>query len=266
MIEPMTIRLTRFIVAMSILALSAKCPAESDRNHRELGAYHGKRSRRADQTHEQKGAASATLISYGAIVTNLLVPDKDGKLGDVVLGFDSVQEYEQAGPFLGCIPGRFANRLATGMFTLDGVNYARSRSTPAQTRCMADSRDTPSASWEVRHRHDAGRTGSVRNPFTLVDWDGTEGFTGTVKVTVYYTLTQDNTLKIQYYATTDKATPINLTHHSYFNLRGDPSTDVLGYVAKSYADKYLPVDATRIPSRCGRRRLRERRSISAKPS
>ncbi|HEX4053720.1 MAG TPA: aldose epimerase family protein [Tepidisphaeraceae bacterium] len=188
--------------------------------------------------------ASARIINYGAIVTNLFVPDKNGKMGDVVLGFDNVKQYEEIGPFMGCIAGRYANRIANGTFTIDGINYAVTLN--QGTNCLHGGfKGLAKRMWQG----DMGITPdgpTVR--LTILDPGGTEGFPGNLKVTVYYTLTNNNWLKVQYYATTDAPTPINLTHHSYFNLSGNASGDVLGYVAKLYATHYLPVDAELIPT------------------
>jgi aldose 1-epimerase len=189
--------------------------------------------------------SSVKLINYGAIVTNLFVPDKNGKLSDVVLGFDNVRQYEETPAFLGCIAGRYANRIARGTFVLDGARYYTTVNAGLNS-LHGGFKGIAKRVWD----YDAGMAGdgpTVR--FTLLDPDGTEGFPGNVKITVLYTLTQDNTLKIQYYATTDKATPINLTHHSYFNLRGDGGrSDVLSYVARLHSDSYLPVDSTLAPT------------------
>jgi aldose 1-epimerase len=191
-----------------------------------------------------RNGASVRIIDYGAIVTNLFVPDKNGVMGDVVLGFDDVKQYEEVGPFIGCIAGRYANRIANGMFTIDGTTYAVTLNQGmnclhggfkglAKRMWIGDMGVTPDGP-------------TVR--FTIRDPDGEEGFPGNVNVTVLYTLTNNNALKVQYYATTDKATPINLTHHSYFNLSGKSSGDVLGYVAKINAPHYLPVDDGLIPT------------------
>jgi aldose 1-epimerase len=188
--------------------------------------------------------SSARLINFGAIVTNLFVPDKNGKLGDVVLGFDSAKQYANAGPFMGCIAGRYANRIANGTFTIDGMHYAVTVNAGLNT-LHGGFKGYAKRIWD----YDTGMAAdgpTVR--FTLLDADGEEGFPGNVKVTVLYTLTQNDWLKVQYYATTDKPTPINLTHHSYFNLTDGGKSDVLGYVAKIYADRYLEVDSALIPT------------------
>jgi len=188
--------------------------------------------------------SSARIIDYGAIVTNLFVPGKTGKMEDVVLGFDSAKRYQEVGPYIGCIAGRYANRIGNGMFTIDGHQYDVTLN--QGMNCLHGGfKGLAKRMWTG----DAGMTPdgpTVR--FTILDHDGDEGFPGNLKVTVLYTLTNDNMLKVQYYATTDKATPINLTHHSYFNLSGKDSGEVLGYVARIYADHYLSVDDSLIPT------------------
>jgi aldose 1-epimerase len=188
--------------------------------------------------------ASVRLIDYGAIVTNLFIPGKNGNMDDVVLGFDDVKQYQESAPYMGCIAGRFANRIANGMFTIDGTTYAVTLNL-GMNSLHGGFKGLAKRMWEA----DTGVSPdgpTVR--FKIVDPNGEEGFPGTVNVTVLYTLTNDNTLKVQYYATSDKPTPINLTHHSYFNLRGNGRGDVLGYVAKIFAPHYLPVDSTLIPT------------------
>jgi len=188
--------------------------------------------------------ASCRVIDFGAIVTNLVVPDKNGKMGDIVLGFDTPREYQEAGPFIGCVPGRYANRIANGLFTLDGTQYALTMNQGVNT-LHGGFKGFAKRMWTG----DAGMTTdgpTVR--LTLLDPDGTEGFPGNLKATVLYTLTNTNWLKVQYFATTDKPTPINLTQHSYFNLGGDGKYDVLGNVAQINAARYLPFDDTLIPT------------------
>jgi aldose 1-epimerase len=188
--------------------------------------------------------ASAQFISYGAIMTHLFVPDKNGKMGDVVLGMDTPKQYAEVGPYMGCIVGRYANRIAKGLFSLDGKDYAIPVNA-GMNSLHGGFKGFAKRVWDFDTGVDPDGP-TVR--FTLLDPDGTEGFPGNVKVTVLYTLTQGNSIKIQYYATTDKPTPINLTQHSYFNLRDAGKSDVLDYVAKLYADHYLQVDSSLIPT------------------
>ncbi|MBC8141631.1 MAG: galactose mutarotase [Armatimonadetes bacterium] len=186
---------------------------------------------------------TAKIATYGAILTELHVPDKIGAIGDVVLGFDTVGEYVKNSPYFGATVGRVANRIAKGRFTLDGKEYTLAVNNDVnhlhggvkgwdKKIWTAEARDTP-----------AGASVTLR----LVSPDGEEGYPGTVQASVTYTVLRDsNTLRIEYEATTDKATPINLTNHSYFNLKGDG--DVYVHEATLNADSYTPTDATQIPT------------------
>jgi aldose 1-epimerase len=186
----------------------------------------------------------ASFINYGAICTNLFVPDKDGKLGDVVLGYDTVREYELSIPSMCCVVGRFANRIGNASFTIDDHRYAVTAN--QGLNCLHGGlKGLGKRLWNG----DMGMSPdgpSVR--FTILDPDGAEGFPGNLNVTVIYTLTNDDTLKMQFLATTDKATPVNFSQHAYFNLDGEQKNDVLGYVVQFNADGYLPVDSGLVPT------------------
>lgn len=188
--------------------------------------------------------AVARLITYGATVTHLFLPDRNGKLGDVVLGFDNLKQYEQQSPFFGCIVGRYANRIAKGQFKLDGVRYVLPVNNGAN-HLHGGVRGLDKRVWKAEGVMTADGP-TVR--MSIVDPDGAEGYPGTVNITVIYSLTGDNALKIQYFATADKPTPINLSHHSYFNLRDGGVTDVMGHVMTIHADHYTPVDSGAIPT------------------
>ncbi len=187
--------------------------------------------------------STLTAMEFGATVTSLTVPDKNGKSGDIVLGYDTLKEYELSVPSMGCIVGRFANRIAGGTFTLDGATYYLPQNNGMNT-LHGGFKGLNKRVW----KGDAGMTGdgpTVR--FTLLDPDGAEGFPGNVHFTILYTLTNDDIFKVQFFATTDKATPINLSQHSYYNLSGGKG-DVLNYITKVYASHYLPVDAGLVPT------------------
>jgi aldose 1-epimerase len=191
-----------------------------------------------------KQGASARLIDYGATLTDLFMPDRDGKMGDVVLGYDDAKHYSLSGPTMGPIVGRYSNRIGGGAFTIDGINYFVTLN--QGMNCLHGGfRGLSKRMWTgecvVTPEGPAVR-------FSIVDHDGEEGFPGNLNVSVIYTLTNDNRLRVQYYATTDKPTPLNLSQHSFFNLRGSGDTDVLGYITKIYAPNYLPVDQTLIPT------------------
>src|ERR1039457_4112306 len=176
--------------------------------------------------------ATAKVITYGATLTELWVPDRSGKLGDVVLGFDNLQGYLGKEPFLGATVGRIANRIAKGKFKLDGKEYSLEINDPPNN-LHSGSKDLSRVVWKAEPVHE--RDGAAVR-FTIDSPDGDEGFPGNLQVTVLYRLTNNNELQLEYTAKTDKATPINLTNHSYFNLNGDK--DALGEVLQLNADQY----------------------------
>ena len=182
------------------------------------------------------------LISYGATVTELHVPDRHGKLGDVVLGFDNLAQYEKESPYFGCIAGRVAFRISEGRFTLDGKSY-RLTLNDGPHHLHGGIKGLSRVVWEAEPlRHDDAPAVKLtyRSP------DGDQGYPGNLAVTVVYTLTGGNELKIDYTATTDQPTPVNLTHHSYFNLAGAASGDVLEHVLQIDADRYSMADEATI--------------------
>jgi len=188
--------------------------------------------------------SSLRAIDFGATLTGLSVPDKAGKIGDIVLGYDTLKEYEISGPSMGGIVGRFANRISGGSFKIDGVGYYLPQNQGLNT-LHGGYKGINKRLW----KGDVGVTPdgpAVR--FTLLDPDGAEGFPGNVHFTAIYTLTNDDVFKCQFFATTDKPTPINLSQHAYYNLSGAGKGDVLNYLVKIYASKYLPVDAGLVPT------------------
>lgn len=181
-------------------------------------------------------------ITYGGIITEVLVPDRDGALGDVVLGFDNLAQYERENPYFGCITGRVANRIANGRFTLDGQTYEVAvNNGPNHLHGGIKGFDKVVWDAEVVERAD-GEALRLR----YVSKDGEEGYPGTLAVAVTYVLTTDGALRIEYEATTDRATPVNLTNHSYFNLAG--SGDVLDHILTLHARYYAEPDDTLIPT------------------
>jgi aldose 1-epimerase len=184
----------------------------------------------------------ARVLTYGAIITELHVPDRAGRLGDIVLGFDNLGQYLTQNPHFGCVVGRVANRIAKGRFILDGRTYAL----PVNKgpNCLhGGPRGFDKAVWK------AVESGGPDGPaivFSHVSPDGDQGFPGAVSVRMTYTLSESNELRIDYHATTDRTTPINLTNHSYFNLAC--AGDVLGQVIQLNARRYTPTDADMIPT------------------
>ena len=190
-----------------------------------------------------KGAV-AKVITLGGIVTELHVPDRDGKLGDVVLGCDDLKTYLAGHPHFGCITGRFANRIAGAKFTLDGQEYTLLANN-GRNAIHGGKKGLDKYVWKAAPVETADGAG-VR--LTHTSPDGDEGYPGNLRVTVTYTLTDKNALRIDYEATTDKATPVNLTNHSYFNLAGHNGGDILGHELSLFADRYTPSDKELIPT------------------
>jgi aldose 1-epimerase len=182
------------------------------------------------------------ITEYGCIIVSLNVPDRDGKLGDVVLGYDDVQDYFDMNPFFGSIVGRYANRIADGKFSLDSQTYQLATNN-GKNHLHGGLKGFDKVLWQGKILSDQN------NPaieLRYLSKDGEENYPGNLQVVVTYTLTEENALKIEYRATTDKKTIINLSNHSYFNLRG--SGDILGHQLMINADYFTPVDTTLIPT------------------
>jgi aldose 1-epimerase len=184
------------------------------------------------------------ITNYGGIVTSILVPGKKGETADVVLGFDSLDGYLGEHPYFGAIVGRYGNRIAKGKFTLDGNAYTLAVNN-GNHHLHGGSKGFDKVVWQAEEIKEDNRVGIK---LRYLSKDGEEGYPGNLSVTVIYSLTETNELKIDYEAETDKATPINLTHHSYFNLEGAGSGNVLGHMLTIYANRYTPVDDELIPA------------------
>jgi aldose 1-epimerase len=184
----------------------------------------------------------AKLISYGAMLTELHVPDRSGKLGDVVLGFDNLEGYLKGHPFFGCTTGRYANRIAKGKFTLDGKEYSLATNN-GPNHLHGGVKGLDKVVWQAVEKTTPDSKSVV---FFYKSPDGEEGYPGNLDIKVAYTLNNKNELRIDYEATSDKPTPINLTNHSYFNLACEG--DILGHELMLVADKYTPTDDTLIPT------------------
>jgi len=181
-------------------------------------------------------------MTYGAIIVSLKVPDRAGKLNDIVLGYDSLAGYVKSSPYFGAVVGRYGNRIAKGMFTLDGKTYTLAVNN-GPNALHGGLKGFDKVVWSA----DTMRTPEgVGIRFRYVSKDGEEGYPGTLTTTVTYTLTDENEVHIAYEATTDKATPVNLTQHTYFNLAGHG--DILAHVLTLQADRFAAVDSTLIPT------------------
>lgn len=181
----------------------------------------------------------ARVMTWGATLVEMQVPDRDGKLAEVTLGFDTLDGYLRPNPFFGCIAGRYANRIAKGRFTLDGKEYALARN-GGPNHIHGGARGFDKRNWQAEP---AGEN-AVR--FTYVSTDGEEGYPGQLTTRVTYTLGADNALRLDYEAVTDKPTVFNLTNHAYWNLAG--SGDVLAHELRLSAARYTVPDTTLIPT------------------
>src|SRR5260221_1445041 len=186
--------------------------------------------------------AEARICNYGGIVVSLKVPDRKGQLGDVVLGYDDLAGYLKETPYFGALIGRYGNRIAKGKFTLNGKQYSLATNN-GPNALHGGIKGFDKVVWQARpFRGPLGQALELR----YLSKDGEEGYPGNLSVTATYTLTEQNGLQLEYAATTDKDTVLNLTQHSYFHLAGQG--DVLGHVVMIPADRFTPVDATLIPT------------------
>ena len=191
-----------------------------------------------------KNGMTVKVLNYGGIVTHILVPDKNGELTDVALGYDSLSSYLEATPYFGALVGRYGNRIAGGKFELDGVTYNLALNN-GPNHLHGGIKGFDKVVWEADDFLEADRTGIV---LTYESRDMEEGYPGNLAVKVTYTLTGNNELLIDYEAQTDKATIVNLTHHSYFNLKGHGNGDILDQQMEIFADQFVPVDKDLIPT------------------
>ena len=193
--------------------------------------------------HNTRGA-EAKITNYGAIVTSLKVPDRNGKFDDIVLGFNDFDSYLKNDPYFGAIVGRYGNRIAKGRFTLNGVEYKLATNN-GENHLHGGIKGFDKVVWTA---HEMKSPAGPAVVLTYLSKDGEEGYPGNLNVRVVYTLTNNNELKIDYTATTDKDTVANLTHHSYFNLAGEGNGDILNHLVTINATRFVPTDAGSIPT------------------
>ncbi len=192
-------------------------------------------------TFRNKKGTEVRITNYGGLITHWIVADKNGQFGDVVLGYDSLAGYLKASPFFGALVGRYGNRIAKAKFTLDGKTYTLAANNgPNSLHGGLVGFDKVVWKAEIIEGENALK-------LTHTSKDGDEGFPGTLSAEVIYRLTDDNALEIEYSATTDKPTVVNLTNHTYFNFTGG-TRDVLGHQVTLNADRFIPVDETLIPT------------------
>jgi aldose 1-epimerase len=190
-----------------------------------------------------KNGMRFSAIPLGATITELMVPDKTGKLVDVVLGFDSVEDYETKSPYFGAVVGRYGNRIRSGVFEMDGQKYELEKNN-GLNHLHGGIKGFDKVVWSASAAQRGEDKGVI---FTYISIDGEGGYPGNLTIWVTYILTQDNILEVSYRAVTDKPTIINPTQHTYFNLSGDFSKDILDHELTINAEYYIPVDSTLIP-------------------
>lgn len=181
------------------------------------------------------------ITNYGGTVTSIVVPDNQGELENVVLGFDNLDDYLSGHPFFGSLIGRYANRIAGGVFELDGQQYTLATNN-GENHLHGGEQGFDKVLWDAQINSDSSLE------LTYLSEDGEEGYPGNLQARVTYSLSEENELVIDYEANADQATPVNLTNHSYFNLSGNTSTDILDHILFIDADRYTPVDEGLIPT------------------
>jgi aldose 1-epimerase len=182
-------------------------------------------------------------MNYGGIIVSIRVPDRKGQFADIVLGHETLDGYVPNPPYIGAVVGRYANRIANGTFALDGKTYTLPKNDGPNTLHGGVDKTFNKMVWDGEALK--GKTGVA---FTYLSKDGDDGFPGNMKVKVTYTLTDTNELVIDYEATTDKTTVVNLSQHSYFNLAGEGTSDILNHEVMINADRFTPVDKNLIPT------------------
>ena len=195
-------------------------------------------------TLKNSNGMTVKVTNYGAIITSIVVPDRDGKMADVVLGYDRLEDYINAvdKPYFGAVVGRYGNRIAKGKFTLDGKTYSLATNNGPNS-LHGGIIGFDKVVWDADYKQ---KENTITLSYTAKD--GEEGYPGNLNLSVTYTLSDDNELTIDYLAKTDKATPINVTQHSYFNLKGEGHGTILDHELMLNASHYTPVDETLIPT------------------
>lgn len=192
-------------------------------------------------TLKNEGGIEAKITNYGGIIVSLMTPDSEGNMGNIVLGFDSLDSYLDEHPYFGALIGRYGNRIENGRFELNGEEYTLSVN-DGNHHLHGGRQGFDKVLWDSEIMKD----GSLKLEY--VSENGEEGYPGRLTVTATYNLTDDNRLRLEFEATTDQTTPVNLTAHSYFNLTADPSNTILDHELKLHADHYTPATESLIPT------------------
>ena len=193
---------------------------------------------------KNKKGMEISIITYGGIITSWTAPDKTGNYQDIVFGYNTFADYEKSNPYFGALIGRFGNRIAKGKFSLDGTEYTLAKNND-DNHLHGGIKGFDKVVWTATENQTDSTASLV---LTYLSKDMEEGYPGNLNTKVIYTLTNDNELEVAYESTTDKKTIVNLTQHSYFNLSGDFSKTILDHEITINADKFIPVDATLIPT------------------
>jgi aldose 1-epimerase len=231
------------IYSATILLFSASAPGQAKVTKESFGKTPDGQNVNIYTLTNSRGA-EVKITNYGGIVTALKVPDLKGTLGDIVLGFDNLDDYLKGTPYFGALIGRYGNRIAKGRFTLDGVEYKLAVNN-GENHLHGGIRGFDKAVWTALPLK-IPNGAALR--LTYLSKDGEEGYPGNLSVKVIYTLTNANELKIEYSASTDRDTVVNLTHHSYFNLAGQGNGDILNHRLFINAARFTPTDAGSIPT------------------
>lgn len=230
------------VVLISVLSGAAPAQKRATFTQEDFGSVDGRKVELYTLTNSN--GVEAKITTYGGTVVSLKLPDRKGTIADIVLGYDNLEGYLQDTSYFGATIGRYANRIAKGKFTLKGVEYNLATNN-GENHLHGGVKGFDKVVW-------SGTPSNVANgvslKLTYASRDMEEGYPGNLLVTVVYTLTENNELKIDYSATTDKDTVVNLTHHSYFNLAGQGSGDILKHEMMINANRFTPVDSTLIPT------------------
>lgn len=244
-------KFTNFIVASAMSALIISCNNSSENkkvestkagiSKIEWGKVDGKEVYLFTLVNNQ--GTEVKISNYGGTVTSFITADKNDKKSEIIVGFDSLNQYLQKPPYFGALIGRYGNRIANAKFSLDGQTYQLAANDGKNT-LHGGLKGFDKVVWDASVANDSVPSLTLK----YLSKDGEEGFPGNLNVTVHYTLTDQNELKIEYDAESDKATPVNLTNHTYFNLSGDVNNTILDESLMIDADGYTPVDSTLIPT------------------
>jgi len=241
----MTVALLLFCIACNNSSNETKPENEMEKKatitEKPFGNYEGKPV--TEYTLTNSNGMQVGIINYGGAISKIITPDKSGAMGDVVTGFESLDGFLQKGvPYFGALVGRYGNRIANGKFSLDGKEYTLAKNDNGNT-LHGGNKGYDKVYWNIEKMD-----GDSSLKLSYLSKDGEEGYPGSLNIVVVYTLSSDNGLKIDYSATTDKATPINLTSHGYFNLSAWKDSTIEGHELMIKSDKYTPVNATLIPT------------------